>query len=172
MDAHKAQQLALDLMRQHGLLDAGWEFAWSRGKRQLGCAQVRRRRDRWTGDKVEAKSIKLSRHLVALNGEEAVRETMLHEIAHALAGIRNGHNATWKRVCRQIGAKPQRLAGEEIAVVEPRYTVVCGRCERHLDKRHRRPNRQRLQRGYCNYCGPASKGMLRLEDRAVVESKR
>lgn len=91
MDAYKAQQLALELMREHDLLADGWRFAWSRGKRQLGAAQIRRTRNRRTGQVIEEKTIKLSRHLVALNGEDEIRDTILHEIAHALAGLKNGH---------------------------------------------------------------------------------
>ncbi|MFW6058814.1 MAG: SprT-like domain-containing protein [Phycisphaeraceae bacterium] len=165
MEAREARQLALDLMGKHGLLQRGWTFQWSRGKRQLGAAEVRRQRDPRTGKIIEQRTIKLSRHLVALNDEAEVRETILHEIAHAIAGVRNGHNEVWKSVCRRIGAKPQRLAGETVATVEPRYTIVCGRCDRSLGKRHRRVRPHRLARTYCAWCGRRSLGMLRLEER-------
>lgn len=165
MDARQARQLALDLMRQHGLLDAGWTFQWSWAKRQLGLAQIRKERDPRTGKKVERKIIKLSRHLVALNEEAQVRDTILHEIAHALVGLHHGHDRVWRSVCQRIGARPQRLAGEYIAVVEPRYMVVCGRCDRPLGKRHRRLSFEQLARRYCTWCGPGSAGTLRLHDR-------
>lgn len=165
VDSGEAQQLALDLMQENGLLEEGWVFRWSRGKRQLGMAQIRRLRHPATGKLIEHKTIKLSRHLVALNDEPAVRDTILHEIAHALAGLDNGHNHVWRSVCRRIGARPQRLAGEAVAVVEPRYVIVCGRCDRRLAKRHRRPGLERLARCYCTWCGRRSQGKLWLDDR-------
>lgn len=164
MDHSKAKHLALELMRQHGLSDAGWRFEWSQAKRQLGIAEIRQKRD---GQGVQEKLIRLSWHLVALNREDEVRETILHEIAHALAGVHNGHNEKWKRVCRRIGARPERLAGESVAMPLPRYTILCGDCHRNLGRRHRRPGLQQLKQLYCTYCGPASQGKLHLHDRAL-----
>jgi len=166
---HEAEQLARQLMDQHGVTADGWVFAWSNGKRQLGCAQVRRRRDPRTRKIVETKSIKLSRHLVRLNDEDEVRDTILHEIAHAIAGIEHGHDATWKAVCRRIGARPQRLAGEEVNVVEARYTLMCGTCDKALGKRHRRIRKERLAISYCRGCGRKSKGTLWLHDSRTME---
>ena len=160
MNLQEAQQLALDLMKQHGVIDDGWRFRWSNGKRQLGCAQIRRVRNRRTGKTEEVKTIKLSRYLVALNNEDEVRDTILHEIAHAIAGLRNGHNAKWKAVCRRIGAKPQRLAGEEVNVVKHRYEIVCECCGHVVGKRHRRISVERLKNTYCRSCGLDSKGRL------------
>ena len=34
-------------------------------------------------------------------------ETILHEIAHILAGCKNGHNHRWKEVCREIGGNAE-----------------------------------------------------------------
>ena len=159
MDPQQAQQLALELMRHHGVTNDGWEFRWSHGKKQLGCAQIRKRK-RSFGRVEEEKTIKLSRHLVALNDEDEVKDTILHEIAHAIAGIEHGHDGVWKAVCRRIGAKPQRLAGREVNVVEPTYVIVCGVCEEVLAKRFRRIRKDRLARSYCQHCGPTTKGKL------------
>jgi predicted SprT family Zn-dependent metalloprotease len=161
MTLREAQQLALSLMKQHGVIQDGWQFQWSNGKRQLGCAQIRKRRDTRTGKIEEVKTIKLSRHLVALNDEDEVRDTILHEIAHAIAGVENGHNAKWKAVCRKIGAKPVRLAGEEVAVVPHCFELICGCCGHVVAKRHRRMNAERLKHCYCRDCGLDSKGRLR-----------
>ncbi|MBI1369817.1 MAG: hypothetical protein GC162_14320 [Planctomycetes bacterium] len=150
-------------MKAHGVHAAGWRFAWSRGKRQLGSAQVRRRRVAGTGKIIETKTITLSRHLVALNGDEEVRETILHEIAHAIAGVRNGHNEIWKAACRRVGARPVRLAGEEVQTVQGRYIMYCPGCDRELGRRHRRMRSEMLARTFCRACGKASKGKLVLK---------
>ncbi len=144
-------------MRQHGLIEAGWKFAWGRGKQRLGTAEVRRYRD---GRVV--KTLRFSEHMVRLNSIEEVRDIVLHEIAHALAGLDQGHNARWKAVCKRIGAKPQRFAGAEVQTPAPRYTLHCDHCQQHLGERHRRIAPDRLAQAYCASCGPVSKGKLRL----------
>ena len=40
--------------------------------------------------------------------EEAIKDTVLHEIAHAIAGNHNHHNAVWEACCNKIGAVPSR----------------------------------------------------------------
>ena len=41
---------------------------------------------------------------------EQVKETVLHELAHAIAGVRNQHNYIWKHACIKLGCDPSRLA--------------------------------------------------------------
>ena len=42
----------------------------------------------------------------ALNSDiEDITQTILHEIAHAIAGIENGHNFYWKAIAQDIGVK-------------------------------------------------------------------
>jgi len=36
--------------------------------------------------------------------DELVRDTLLHEIAHALVGTAHGHDEVWKAKCLEIGA--------------------------------------------------------------------
>ena len=44
----------------------------------------------------------------ALEGnEEEIRDTVLHEIAHAIAGPEAGHGPLWKATARRIGATPR-----------------------------------------------------------------
>ena len=43
-----------------------------------------------------------------LSSLDQVRDTILHEIAHALVGPGHGHDAVWKRKCREVGARPER----------------------------------------------------------------
>ncbi len=117
MDLHAAKILATDLIRQHGLL--GWSFRFDRARRRFGSCRVR------------ARLITLSRPLTLLNSDAQVRDTILHEIAHALAP-KDGHGARWKAACRKLGAKPVRCFNDK-EVVAParkpaRYQIGCGRC--------------------------------------------
>ena len=89
---------ARELMDEHGL--HGWTFRFSAAKSRLGECRERERH------------IRLSRRH-AVNGDpREVRDTILHEIAHALAGAKAGHGPAWKAVARRIGATPKARAEE------------------------------------------------------------
>ncbi len=154
----EAEQLANDLMQEHGLLAAGWVFAWGHGKRRLGGAEVRRYPDGRV-----TRTIRLSRHLVRLNDDAEVRDTILHEIAHALVGVEHGHDAAWKSMCRRIGARPERTAGGEVRMPAAGYVLVCTCCDQVVGQRYRRIAPARLARAYCRACGPDAVGKLRLD---------
>ena len=70
MNLFEASILARSLMSEHGLAD--WGFAFDHARRRFGACNYTRRR------------ITLSRPLTLLNGIDEVRDTILHEIAHAL----------------------------------------------------------------------------------------
>ena len=160
MERQAAEDLARQLMQRWDCDD--WEFKWSHGKRQLGCAAVRT--NRATG-KIVSRQLRLSRYLVDLNDEPEVRETILHEIAHIKAGVDNGHNHVWKQWCGKVGARPERCSDEsQVNVVPPKYLIVCKVCEKILGKRLRKP--KSLKRGYCRSCGPKSTGKLELRENA------
>lgn len=78
-----------------------WSFGWDRAVRRLGICYPTKKR------------IALSRPFVAryLDRPDEIRDTILHEIAHALAWVRYGrrqaHGCVWKAICREIGARPQ-----------------------------------------------------------------
>jgi len=136
MDVVAARQLALDLMRAHALV--GWSFAFDHARRRFGCC-------RWR-DKV----ITLSKPLTFLNSEDQVRETILHEIAHALTPG-DGHGLKWRAKCRELGIKPERCYGEAEVVSPPRsaarYVIGCKRCGWWHERR--RATRNRL---ICRHC--------------------
>jgi len=117
-------------MREHGL--AGWRFAFDHARRRFGCCNFTR------------KTISLSRPLTLLNTEDEVRDTILHEIAHALTP-RAGHGPAWRAMCVRIGAKPQRCYTEQQVVAPPRrpapLQIGCPRCDWWVD-RHRRVTRK------------------------------
>jgi SprT protein len=136
MDFNDAEQLAKSLMAQHRL--RRWTFVYNRGKRTLGLCDYTRKR------------IELSMYFVAHNDQAAVRDTILHEIAHALAGRRAGHGPAWRAACQRIGAKPQRLDHEAV-MPKGHWVAVCPSC----GNRHTRFRRPLLGRQYvCSPCGP------------------
>ena len=130
---NEARTLALELMARHGLLD--WTFAFNRRKRTLGLCRFR------------VKAIELSIYLVDRNPVDEVRDTILHEIAHALVGPGHGHDAVWKAKCLEVGARPERL-GYDVNMPVGRWQAVCAGCGR-LHHRHRKP--KHMVGWHCSY---------------------
>jgi predicted SprT family Zn-dependent metalloprotease len=93
MDLVRARWIAYTLLAQHGLGD--WKFEFDHARRRFGCCHISR------------KKITLSRPLTLLNEEPEVRDTILHEIAHAMEPT-DGHGPRWRAACVRVGAKPVR----------------------------------------------------------------
>lgn len=146
MDLHTAEQLTLTLMNEH-VMDKSWTFRWGRGKRMCGCV------------KSKTRTLELSKTYVQLNGEEQVRNTILHEIAHIRAGLQHGHNHVWRTECVRIGAKPIRL-NHTATMPTGKHKVICGCCNDTLVTYHRKPKPGRFDRTYCRKCGRQSLGKL------------
>lgn len=115
-----AQTLLLEKMAEHGLVELGWKMNWDDAKKRFGYCSI--------GKKV----ISLSRPLTEANPESEVLDTILHEIAHALASLEHqadcGHDERWKAVCRRIGARPEACFGED-EVVMPEAPWVLAHAE-------------------------------------------
>lgn len=125
MDLRDAFALAEDLLDHHGL--GAWSVQYDGAKRRAGICRF--------GPKV----IGLSAPLTALHSDADVRDTVLHEIAHALAGPRHGHDATWREIASRIGCSGERCVSEGAPTVEPAWLGVCA--AGHTTGRHRRPER-------------------------------
>ena len=116
-----AQKLAVDLMNQHGL--TGWKFAFDRSVRRFGACKY--------GRFGQAGTISLSAPLTVRNSVEHVKDVILHEIAHALAGHAAGHGPEWRNIARIIGAKPERCySSAEVVQPKGKYTVTCKHCNK------------------------------------------
>ena len=125
MNEAELTKLARSLMDQHGLTD--WTFKHDNARRRLG------------GCISKLKTITISRHHAAQHTDEQVRDTILHEIAHALTSDCTSHGEEWKEVCRRIGAIPKRRAEYRI---EGPWKVSCPECRKIWDL-------YRRERRYC-----------------------
>ena len=126
MTLSDARRLAEELIARHRL--RGWRFRFDNARTRVGICRF------------EERIIGLSRHYVRANDKEEVRGTILHEIAHALAGADAGHGPRWKRIARMLGAPTDRCSTAAMDV-SPRYSLWCLTCGRRLRNYHRKPRR-------------------------------
>ena len=125
--------MALALMAEHGL--AGWRLVLDSAKTRAGVCRPGRR------------EIGLSRHLTALHSEAEVRDTVLHEIAHALVGPEHGHDAVWRATAVRLGCSGDRCLPSTAPRVAGDWVGVCA--AGHTTTMHRSPQRVRS----CRRCG-------------------
>ncbi|NAZ88426.1 M48 family peptidase [Kineococcus sp. T90] len=131
MDVREAVAMAEELLAEHGL--AGWTVVVDRARTRAGVCREDRRQ------------IGLSGPLTALHAPEEVRDTVLHEIAHALVGTRHGHDAVWRETARRLGCSGTRTTSAPRPAGRWRGVCPAG----HVATRHRRPARLVA----CGACG-------------------
>ena len=140
MNTTDARQLAEQLLHQH-VTDSSWKFDFLSGKSHAGlCSYVK-------------KTIFLNFDYTGYVNEKEAKDTILHEIAHVIAGSAAGHNWEWKRVCIRIGANPSRLidtdegneAMRKVAILNSRFRATCPSCS-HT---YYRVKRVRVGSTYC-----------------------
>lgn len=96
MELAEARSLALAMMTEYGVIAKGWSFAFDRAKSRMGQARF------------DTKTITLSPYVVAYSTREQVRQTLLHEIAHALLPYSVGHGPEWKALAARMGYTGKR----------------------------------------------------------------
>jgi predicted SprT family Zn-dependent metalloprotease len=137
MKLEDAENLALTLMEDNGV--GTWSFHFDNAKRRCGACFYSRR------------TITLSRHFVTMNDEAEVRDTILHEIAHAFAGAKAGHGVHWQRAAMQLGARPERCA-QNVDMPEGNIEGVCAPDCTTRHTRHRMPPKRLANAYSCNRC--------------------
>ena len=125
MQTTAALRLARTLLDEHGL--HSWTVGLDRAKARAGATHFQTRR------------ITLSGPLTRVHDEDLVRDTILHEIAHALVGPAHGHDRVWKAKAREIGASDERCFSSDAARELAPFIGTCS--NGHEVRRHRRPTR-------------------------------
>ena len=133
VDLRDAYAMAEHLLEAHGLDD--WGVAFDNAKRRAGICRFGER------------TLGLSAPLTAVHSEDDVRDTILHEIAHALVGPRHGHDATWQAKARAIGCSGERCVSPDAPAAPAAWLGTCS--GGHTLERHRRPERV-LTCGLCS----------------------
>jgi SprT protein len=125
MDLHAAEVLANQLLLEFNLTGR-WTFGFDRAVRRFGSCNYTKRR------------ISLSKTLTLLNAEDVVHETLLHEIAHALAPRNAGHGPKWKAIAHAIGCNAERCYGDEVVQPQRRYVGRCPTCATTISRNRRK----------------------------------
>jgi predicted SprT family Zn-dependent metalloprotease len=134
MDIGEATTLARVLMNQHGL--ANWQLQIDDCKVRFGQCSYRNH------------CISLSRVLIGLNDLENVRDTILHEIAHALTPHAD-HGRLWKLTAQSIGARPVACySSAHVKTPLAPWHAYCPKCHTEI-KRHRMSRALLTGKYYC-----------------------
>jgi hypothetical protein len=133
MELSAALKMGRELMAANGLSD--WFLGLDRAKTRAGVCRPGKR------------EISLSAYLTRLHPESEVRDTILHEIAHALVGPGHGHDAVWRAKALAIGCSAQRCSSPDAPALSGSWTGTCP--QGHSTTRHRAPTRVSI----CTICG-------------------
>lgn len=98
MNIQEAIELAEAILSQHSVL-CDWTVVSNRRKKAFGVCSYRK------------KEIQLSSIVVPYMTNEAIKDTILHEIAHALCP-RQYHNHVWRAKCIELGGNGERCGDD------------------------------------------------------------
>ncbi len=153
-DLNRVRRWAEALIAIH--LDDSWSFGFDNAKRRAGQCDYTHRR------------ITVSRYLAARFDDDENHQTLLHEVAHALAGPAAGHGREWKRLAQGLGYVGGVTHRGETAV---ELAPWVGHCPAgHLAYRHRRPTRP----ASCRTCAPTydERHLFRWVKREITAADR
>jgi predicted SprT family Zn-dependent metalloprotease len=136
--ARERLDLAKNKIKDHGLYERGWRVCIDRAKTRTAMCNYSK------------KTISISKYYLwgTCTSNERFLNTVLHEIAHALAGFEAGHGPKWKDIARSIGCDGERCYdGPPIVIPKWRVACPCGKVEL---KRHKVVNT--LLAMTCKHC--------------------
>ncbi len=97
------------LLREFNLID--WSINFDNARRRAGVCIYNKR------------ELSFSIHFLRNSSEKEIYDTLLHEIAHALVGPKNGHNNVWKKKAIDIGCSAQVYHNYEFS--KPKWIKFC-----------------------------------------------
>ena len=136
MELNVVKMLADKLLDEHGLIEKGWRFSFDRAKRRAGSC------------KFSKKEITLAKAYAEQQERMEIKNTILHEIAHALVGSQHGHSQIWRKKAKEIGCDASRC--HHIVFSKPKYVLTCyNRC---FEVSRYRVNQSFMQSKICSKC--------------------
>ncbi len=121
MELTRVKELANWYLMKYGIASKGWIVIFNNSKRKFGwCSYT-------------TKIISLSKPLCLLNEEKYVKNTILHEIAHALVGPSHSHNQVWKNKSIELGCDGSRCYSENVITPKGKYRYICMNCNKIIN---------------------------------------
>ena len=133
-------------------------FQFDNAKRRAGCCSYRRKR------------ISLSKYFVEHNSKKEVMNTILHEVAHAMAGYEAGHGPKWKAIFTKLLIKYNQpldvnrcYDSKKIIMPKGKHILECDNCKiPHYRLKRMWWMKQIDENGYVSgYCGKCKTKTLR-----------
>lgn len=152
----RAEQLIRAEMEKHGLFGRGWSYAIERRRSRFGVADFAKQ------------ELRFSAPCIAVNPEAELLDTIWHEIAHVLAGLKAGHGLLWKIQARALGARPETCCGKNVVAPDMKYHAICPKCghrhtrERLPTSRDRRTKERKPYSASCGWCVKKYGGTRRI----------
>lgn len=104
-----------------------WSFGFDSAKTRAGLCNY------------QAKRITVSKYLAIRFDDDEVHQVLLHEVAHAVAGVRAGHGPKWKVIARDLGYVGKRTHDGSVADELAPWIGACPKG--HELYRYRKPGR-------------------------------
>jgi predicted SprT family Zn-dependent metalloprotease len=153
--------IANNFLFKEGLISKGWIFDYDNAKRRAGCCHY------------DDEKITISKHLVLYNNSyDEIVNTILHEIAHALAPRESGHDYKWRKIFRDLLIKYDQPVNvtrcydnNKVVMPKRKYIVGCNGCSAKWGYHKRTKLIKQLEQNCCHYfcrgCGKTN-GKLKL----------
>ncbi len=148
MELDKARELGNRLLTIHGL-SSKWILVFDNAVRRFGQCRY------------SSCTISLSRNLVLLNSKERVEQTLLHEIAHALAGPEHGHDQVWRDIALRIGDDGSRCYSlKDTLQPEAKHVYACANCGIKIERIKRI---SRIEHKFHSSCGRLAGRIIKVK---------
>jgi len=130
--------LGFNLLKEHNLED--WIFVVDNAKGRGGLCRYK------------TKTISLAEGFILHANAEEIKDTILHEIAHALVGHENGHNYVWRNKAIEIGCTGERCHSVKFST--PNYILKCSKdCGFKANRQRVKVSSLQRNGSYCGRCG-------------------
>ena len=135
----EVEALAHELLARHVVesgLDADWSFGFDLATSRGGVCRPAEKR------------VGLSVSYCHRATRAEIADTLLHEIAHAIVGVRHQHDAVWQAKAREIGCTAERC--HDVNHTPARWVGACGCGKRWLRQRLSRHLRRGARCARCD----------------------
>jgi predicted SprT family Zn-dependent metalloprotease len=154
MDLVRAHRLATDTIEGHGIYAP---ITWNNARTAAGACKFYAKGP----EQGEVHSFVFSRPIFRLLDDDAARNVITHELAHALAGLSAGHGYEWKRIHLSLGGDGKRChEDDEIVHAVSKWKAECRENRKVIATANRLSERKRR-----SLCSCHRKPVLWIENR-------